>query len=85
MTLMALVTSPHHRRIWIIQMQDGRTPNNDRVRSHLNVAMLQQYNAQLKPSKYFPEHSFLSHLRNLRSRDILQGQAQQEGHPQADF
>lgn len=69
MTLMALVTSPHHRKIWIIQMQDGRTPTCDRVRSHLNVTMLQQYNAKFKPSKFFPEHSFLSHLKKLRSRD----------------
>lgn len=56
-----------------------------RVRSQLNVAMLQQYSPKFKPSKYFPEHSFLSHLRKLRSRDMLQGQAQQDGHPQPDI
>lgn len=71
---MALVTPPHHKSIWIIQMQDGRTPTCDRVRSHFDVSMLQLHNAKFKSSEYFPEHSFLSRFRKLRSREMLQGQ-----------
>jgi len=60
-----------------IQMQDYRTSARARPGIHLNIcfhASAIQRTVQ-GMSAYFPEHSFLSHFRRLRSRGILEQQS----------